>query len=74
MINDLSINFEYEGLQHIIKVPTDIVNLPYNLAEAFREVINKSDANSDMVIEELINSFGFTPKIQMYDKESEIKS
>lgn len=62
MITDLSINFESEGLQHIIKIPTDIIDLPYNLAEAFKEVINKSDANSDMVIEELINSFGYTPK------------
>ena len=32
MIRDLSVNFEYEGLQHFIKVPSEDDNLPYNLA------------------------------------------
>lgn len=62
MIRDLSINFEYEGLQHFIKVPTEDSNLPYNLAEAFKEVIEKSNANSDIVIEELIEYFGYVSK------------
>lgn len=62
MIRDLSINFESEGLQHFIKVPSEDENLPYNLAEAFKEVIDKSDANSDIVIEQLIESFDYTPK------------
>lgn len=62
MIQDLSINFESEGLQHFIKVPTDSENLPYNLAEAFKEVIEKSNANSDIVIEQLISSFDYVTK------------
>lgn len=41
MITDLSIDYECEGLQYFIKVPSDDNNLPYNLAEAFREVIEK---------------------------------
>lgn len=56
MITDLSINYEYEGLQYFIKVPSVDENLPYNLAEAFKEVIKKSNANADMVIEQLIES------------------
>lgn len=56
MITDLSINYEYEGLQYFIKVPSEDENLPYNLAEAFKEVIKKSNANADMVIEQLIES------------------
>lgn len=69
MITDLSINYEYEGLQYFIKVPSDDNNLPYNLAEAFREVIEKSNANSDIVIEQLIESFGYVTKDVDYDKE-----
>lgn len=59
MIRDLSINFEESGLQYFIKVPTEDGNLPYNLSEAFREIIEKSNANSEMVIEMLIEHFGY---------------
>ena len=62
MITDLSINYEYEGLQFFIKVPSDDNNLPYNLAEAFREVIEKSNANPGIVIEQLIQNFGYVTK------------
>lgn len=62
MITDLSINYEYEGLQYFIKVPSDDNNLPYNLAEALREVIEKSNANPDIVIEQLIQNFGYVTK------------
>lgn len=69
MITDLSINYECEGLQYFIKVPSEDENLPYNLAEAFGEVIKKSNANSDIVIEQLIQNFGYVTKKVMYDKE-----
>ncbi len=62
MITDLSINYEYGGLQYFIKVPSEDNNLPYNLAEAFEEVIRKSNANADIVIEQLVESFGYIPK------------
>lgn len=62
MITDLLINYECGGLQYFIKVPSDDNNLPYNLAEAFREVIEKSNANADMVIEQLIENFGYVTK------------
>lgn len=62
MITDLSINYEYEGLQYFIKVPSDDCNLPYNLAEVFEEVIKKSNANADIVIKQLVESFGYVTK------------
>lgn len=62
MINNLSINFESEGLQYSIKVPLEETNLPYNLAEAFREVMEKSNANTDIVIRMLIETFDYTNK------------
>lgn len=69
MIRDLSINFEDEGLQYFIKVPSEDDNLPYNLAEAFKEVIEKSNANSEMVLDELITYFGYIPKGVNCDEE-----
>ena len=62
MISDLSINYECAGLQYFIKVPSEDNNLPYNLAEAFEEVIKKSNVNADMVIEQLIQNFGYVIK------------
>lgn len=62
MISDLSINYECAGLQYFIKVPSEDCNLPYNLAEAFEEVIKKSNANANIVIEQLIQNFGYVPK------------
>lgn len=62
MISDLSINYECGGLQYFIKVPSEDCNLCYNLAEAFEEVIKKSDANADIVIKQLIESFGYVTK------------
>lgn len=62
MISDLSINYECAGLQYFIKVSSEDCNLPYNLAEAFEEVIKKSNANADMVIEQLIQNFGYVTK------------
>lgn len=60
MIRDLSVNFENEGLQYFIKVPTESTNLPYNLAEVFKEVIEKSNANSEIVLEQLTEYFGYS--------------
>lgn len=62
MISDLSINFECAGLQYFIKVPSEDFNLPYNLAEAFEEVIKKSNTNADIVIKQLVESFGYVTK------------
>ncbi len=57
---DLEISFTYHNLHHTIKVPTDydtIGNLPYDLAAAFEEVIEKSEANPAIVLEELEGRF-----------------
>lgn len=60
MIQNLAIEFEYNGLQYSIKVPDDIENLPYNLAAAFIEVTKLSDVNSDVIIGDLISEFGYS--------------
>lgn len=58
MINNLSIAYTYEGIDYTLSVKSD-ENLPFSLASAFSEVIRKSDANEEIVIEELINEFGY---------------
>lgn len=53
MIDNLIISFESEGITHALNVPTKDINLPYNLAATFTELIKHSDANAEMIIEQL---------------------
>ena len=55
MIDNLTITFETNGITHTLSVPTRDENLPYNLATAFTEIIKQSDANSEMVIDNLMS-------------------
>ena len=57
MIDNLTITFECNGITHTLDVPTRDENLPYNLATAFTEIIKQSDANSEMVIDNLKDEF-----------------
>lgn len=56
MIDNLTINFESNGITHTLSVPTRDENLPYNLTTAFTEIIKQSDANSELVIKSLRQS------------------
>ena len=59
MIDEISINIKRGGLTHTIQLDTDIAdNLPYDLADAFIEVIRMTNANPDRVVEQLINEYG----------------
>ena len=57
MIDNLTLTFESNGITHTLDVPTKDENLPYNLATAFTEIIKQSDANSEMVIDNLKDEF-----------------
>lgn len=57
MIDNLAISFERDGITHTLNVPTRDENLPYNLATAFAEIIKQSDANADIVINDLKDTF-----------------
>lgn len=59
MIDNLTITFESNGITHTLDVPTKDENLPYNLATAFTEIIKQSDANSEMVIDNLKDEFAY---------------
>lgn len=52
MIENINISFTRCGLDYNISIPTDMnyENIPYLLASAFAEVVEKSNANKEMVI------------------------
>lgn len=52
------ISFSLGSIDYTLSIPVDD-NIPYNLAEAFEEVIRKSSANPEIVIDELKNSFEY---------------
>ena len=65
MIEYIFINIKNGGLTHTISIDTDIDdNLPYDLADAFSEVIRLTNANPDMVVEQLINEYGLPESMQ----------
>lgn len=59
MIDNLTISFEHEDIVHTLSVPTRDENLPYNLATAFAEIIKQSDANDEMVLDNLGEEFSY---------------
>ncbi len=62
MIQRLNINYDCNGLTYSVSVPTEDENLPYNLAEAFAHIIKQSDTNENIVIQSLIEEFGYNEK------------
>ena len=64
MIQEISIKIKSGGLTHTIQLDTDIdSNLPYDLADAFIEVIRMTNANPHRVVEQLINEYGLPESV-----------
>lgn len=59
MIHNLEINYNIENTNVSLSTCTTDENLPYNLADIFIKVLKDSDANTDMVIESMIDEFGY---------------
>lgn len=59
MIEEISIILKDGSLTHTISINTDIDdNLPYDLGDAFIEVIRLTNANPNIVIEQLVDEYG----------------
>ena len=59
MIQDLAISYVCNGIETTLTIKDDHYdNMPYNLADMFAKVIRESDANPQIVIEMLKNTFG----------------
>ena len=64
MIQEISIKIKSGGLTHTISIDTDINgNLPYDLADAFIEVIRMTNANPDRVVEQIISEYGLPKNV-----------
>ena len=60
MIQDLTISYVCEGIETTLTIKDDHYNnIPYNLAKMFEKVIRESDANTQIVIDELKNAFEY---------------
>ena len=59
MIEDLTIRYVCNGIETTLTIKDEHYdNMPYNLADMFVKVIRESDANAQIVIERLKNTFG----------------
>lgn len=60
MIEDLTISYISNGIATTLTIKDDHYdNMPYKLADMFAKVIRESDANPQMVIENLKNTFEY---------------
>ena len=60
MIQDLTISYVCNGIETTLTVKDEHYdNLPYNLADMFEKVIVESDANPQIVIEQLKSAFEY---------------
>ena len=60
MIEDFVISYICNGIKTTLTIEDDHYdNLPYNLADMFAKVIRESDANPQIVIEDLKNAFEY---------------
>ena len=59
MIENLMITYVCNGIETTLAIKDEYYdNMPYNLADIFAKVIRDSDANAQIVIERLKNTFG----------------
>ena len=59
MIQDLTISYVCNGIGTTLTIKDEHYdNMPYNLADMFAKVIRESDANAQIIIESLKNTFG----------------
>ena len=60
MIQALTISYVSKGIKTILTIEDEHYdNIPYNLADIFEKVIRESDANSQIVIDNLKNAFEY---------------
>lgn len=58
MIQDLTISYVCNGIKTTLTIKDEYYdNMPYNLVDMFSKVIIDSDANAQIVIENLKNTF-----------------
>lgn len=70
MIQDLTISYVSNGIETTLTIKDDHYdNMPYNLADIFAKVIRESDANAQIVIENLKNAFEYDYDIKIVTED-----
>lgn len=65
MITEISFTIKHNGLRHTIGIDADTGgNLPYNLAEAFAEIVRITSVNSEMIVEQLVDEYGMPESLK----------
>ena len=60
MIENLTVTYVCNGIETTLTIKDEYYdNLPYNLADIFAKVIRESDANAQVVIENLKSAFEY---------------
>lgn len=59
MIRDITLTFCEGNISYSMRLPELSDNIPYDLADMFAELIRKTNANENMVIENLMDEFGY---------------
>ena len=60
MFSDLTISYISNGIETTLTIKDEHYdNLPYKLADMFEKIIRESDANPQIVIENLKNAFEY---------------
>lgn len=62
MITDITITFNNHSIIYSMQIPEADDNIPYNLADVFAELIRQTNANEEIVIEQLISEFDYNKK------------
>ena len=60
-IDNIKISYSLNGINVTLSL-IDTDNLPYDLAEMFIKVIDDSNANAEIVVEELISNYDYKSK------------
>lgn len=60
MIDNLKVSFNYNNIQYTLSTSDDEPeNISYDIAEIVTQLIKLSGANSDIIIDSLIDDFGY---------------
>lgn len=68
MIEELNIRIKDGSLTHTISIDTDIDdNMTYDIACAIEKVVDLTQVNADMVIEQLVDTYGLPERLEQKD-------
>ena len=60
MIDNLKVSFDYNNIQYTLSTSDgEPENIPYDIAEIVTQLIKLSDVNPDIIIDSLIDDFGY---------------